>query len=61
MRCLISITDTAFPSEELRPPDVNEGVISPGGVGFDIACGVRIIRTDIEFQGYKREDRHPDG
>lgn len=24
-----------------------EGVISPGGVGFDISCGVRIMRTDL--------------
>ena len=26
---------------------MNDGVISPGGVGFDINCGVRILRTDI--------------
>lgn len=25
------------------------GVISPGGVGYDINCGVRLIRTDIPF------------
>ena len=24
------------------------GVISPGGVGFDINCGVRLLRTDID-------------
>ena len=24
-----------------------DGVISPGGVGFDINCGVRLIRTDL--------------
>ena len=24
-----------------------EGVISPGGVGFDINCGVRLLRTDL--------------
>jgi tRNA-splicing ligase RtcB len=23
------------------------GVVSPGGVGFDIACGVRLLRTDL--------------
>lgn len=27
-------------------PDVG-GVISPGGVGYDINCGVRLIRTDL--------------
>jgi tRNA-splicing ligase RtcB len=24
------------------------GIISPGGVGFDINCGVRLLRTDLE-------------
>ena len=24
-----------------------DGVISPGGVGFDINCGVRLLRTDV--------------
>ncbi len=28
--------------------DINEdGVITPGGVGFDINCGVRLVRTDL--------------
>jgi tRNA-splicing ligase RtcB len=27
--------------------DMNEGVISPGGVGYDINCGVRMLRTDM--------------
>ncbi len=26
---------------------VDDGVISPGGVGFDINCGVRMLRTDL--------------
>lgn len=25
----------------------HEGVVSPGGVGFDINCGVRLLRTDL--------------
>ncbi len=25
-----------------------QGVISPGGIGFDINCGVRLVRTDLE-------------
>ena len=29
--------------------DVKEGVISPGGVGFDINCGVRLIKTPVTF------------
>ena len=34
--------------------DAQEGVISPGAVGFDINCGVRLLRTDLkasEIQG----------
>ncbi|MBI3099353.1 MAG: RtcB family protein [Planctomycetes bacterium] len=31
-----------------RPED---GVISPGGVGFDINCGVRLLRTTLERPG----------
>ncbi len=27
--------------------NTGEGVISPGGVGYDIACGVRLLRSDI--------------
>ena len=27
--------------------DVQDGVISPGGVGYDINCGMRLIRTDL--------------
>ena len=34
-------------------PD-NGGVISPGGVGYDINCGVRLIRTNIT-----EKDAHP--
>ena len=28
--------------------DREEGIISPGGVGFDINCGVRLIRTNLQ-------------
>lgn len=27
--------------------DSPEGIVSPGGVGFDINCGVRVIRTNM--------------
>ncbi|WP_433477378.1 RtcB family protein [Spirillospora sp. CA-142024] len=29
------------------------GVISPGGVGFDISCGVRLMAADIDASGLK--------
>jgi len=36
-----------FPIGGLAATDLEEGVISPGGIGFDINCGVRLIRTDL--------------
>jgi len=38
-----------FPIGGVAATDPAEGgVISPGGVGYDINCGVRLIRTDLE-------------
>src|SRR5215475_6694805 len=28
--------------------DAERGVVSPGAIGFDINCGVRLLRTDLE-------------
>ncbi len=36
-----------FPVGGVAATDFNEGVISPGGVGYDINCGVRLIRTNL--------------
>ncbi|MFC1666985.1 RtcB family protein [Candidatus Omnitrophota bacterium] len=33
-------------------PDKN-GVISPGGVGYDINCGVRLVRSDLTWEDVK--------
>jgi len=33
--------------------DAEEGVISAGAVGFDINCGVRLLRTDIKYESAK--------
>lgn len=30
-----------------------EGVVSPGGVGFDISCGVRLVKTGLEEKDIK--------
>lgn len=32
----------------------NGGVISPGGVGFDISCGVRVMRTDFSYKDIEK-------
>jgi len=29
--------------------DPEEGVVSPGGIGFDINCGMRLVRTDLTW------------
>jgi len=36
-----------FPIGGVAAFDMAEGVISPGGVGYDINCGVRLLRTDF--------------
>jgi len=36
-----------FPIGGVAGFDAEEGVISPGGVGFDINCGVRLIRSNL--------------
>src|SRR5439155_11321842 len=37
-----------FPIGGVAAVDAAEGVISPGGIGFDVNCGVRLIRTGLE-------------
>jgi tRNA-splicing ligase RtcB len=36
-----------FPIGGVAATDYEEGVISPGGVGYDINCGVRLARTSL--------------
>ncbi len=36
-----------FPIGGVAATSVQDGVVSPGGVGFDINCGVRLLRTDL--------------
>ena len=37
--------------------DLKEGIISPGGVGYDINCGVRLVRTNFEKNELKAKIR----
>ncbi len=39
-----------FPIGGVAAFDMEQGVISPGGVGYDINCGVRLLRTDLELK-----------
>ncbi len=36
-----------FPIGGVAAFDLREGIVSPGGVGYDINCGMRLIRTDL--------------
>src|SRR3989338_7415532 len=38
-----------FPIGGVAAFDEQEGVISPGGVGYDINCGVRLLRTPLSI------------
>lgn len=42
-----------FPIGGVAAFDAKEGIISPGGIGFDINCGVRLVRTNIQASDVK--------
>jgi len=46
-----------FPIGGVAGFDLDEGVISPGGVGYDINCGVRLLSTDLHIDEVR--DRVP--
>ena len=40
-----------FPIGGVAATDANGGgAVSPGGVGFDIGCGVRLLRSDLDWE-----------
>ena len=42
-----------FPIGGVAATDLEDGVISPGGVGYDINCGCRLLRTDLTPEDLK--------
>lgn len=43
-----------FPIGGVAATDIEAGgVVSPGGVGFDINCGVRLVKTNLQFEEIK--------
>ena len=43
-----------FPIGGVAATDIgNDGVISPGGVGYDIKCGVRMLKTNFQYDEIK--------
>ena len=42
-----------FPIGGVAAMDIDEGVISPGGIGFDINCGMRLVLTNLTHTDVK--------
>ncbi len=42
-----------FPIGGVAAFDLNEGIVSPGGVGYDINCGVRLLTTNLKIKDIK--------
>mgnify|MGYP001770695378 CR=1 FL=1 len=43
-----------FPIGGIAATAIDEGgVVSPGGIGYDINCGVRLMRTNLDFKDVK--------
>jgi tRNA-splicing ligase RtcB len=46
-----------FPIGCAAAMDLDSGVISPGGIGFDVNCGMRLVRTDLTWPEVKPQLR----
>ncbi len=46
-----------FPIGGVAAFDIKEGIISPGGVGYDINCGVRLLRSDIDYKKIEKKKK----
>src|SRR5512136_864932 len=44
-----------FPIGGVAATEYPHGVISPGGVGYDINCGVRLLASSLEFESARGE------
>jgi tRNA-splicing ligase RtcB len=42
-----------FPIGGVAAMDADAGVISPGGIGFDINCGMRLVTTNLTYEEVK--------
>jgi tRNA-splicing ligase RtcB len=47
-----------FPIGGVAAIDAENGVISPGGIGYDINCGVRVLKTGLRYEDVRgREEQ----
>ena len=59
--CPDAHTGYGFPIGGVAAFDIEDGVIAPGGVGYDINCSVRLLRTNLteeDLKGKEREIAH---
>jgi tRNA-splicing ligase RtcB len=42
-----------FPIGGVAAFDLEQGIISPGGIGYDINCGIRLLRSELDFKDIK--------
>lgn len=57
LKASIAVADAhqgyGFPIGGIAAFDMKKGIISPGGVGYDINCSVRLLRTDLTIKDVK--------
>ncbi|MFB6114925.1 MAG: RtcB family protein, partial [Candidatus Nanohalobium sp.] len=46
-----------FPIGGVAAIDMENGVISPGGIGYDINCGVRVLKTNLDYEDIKGREQ----
>ena len=46
-----------FPIGGVAAFDAEKGVISPGGIGYDVNCGVKLVRTDLTVRDVANDVR----
>ncbi|OGU38045.1 MAG: RNA-splicing ligase RtcB [Ignavibacteria bacterium GWB2_35_12] len=42
-----------FPIGAVAATDMSDGVISPGGIGYDINCGIRLLKSNLSYDDIK--------
>ncbi|QKQ98829.1 RNA-splicing ligase RtcB [Candidatus Nanohaloarchaea archaeon] len=46
-----------FPIGGVAAVNKENGVISPGGIGYDINCGIRVLKTDLSYEDIKGREQ----
>lgn len=46
-----------FPIGGVAAFDVEKGIISPGGIGYDINCGVRLLKTNLKLNDIEKRKK----